>query len=402
MGIIELFDIYPNFIEKYKNNKNFAITYLNNCLLQQNVDIDKFIENLTKEKLNKQEIEHITEVLITHDPYIIKMIDNPTRALCIKAILKNPYTIKIIPQDTFLTKLAMSKEIATYTLINNKFKTYEYYMKYKNEEVTLKQILIKIKEYDKIPEDILFILKMNLVVGIEIEFSTNKDIFELYLLLKKFVNIKISSSGINKGNQWLLSKENSKFNTYEISSKKLSLNNKTDILELYKVCTALEVLEKFSRIKRIPEYCGLHIHVEKKNYDSIIKDINNYLYLQPVLYKLVAIERRYNPFCIPLTQMIKNNMENYKKINSMTYTELKKNKYYSINPYAYFYNHTLEFRQHESIFNFTSIVHWIHILQSIMTLKKLNRQVLFLDSFYKIANINKKVRTYYTNKYINK
>ena len=390
--------VADNFVQKYKHlNKNIAIDYLQQQIIEKNINCRLFTTHLKKAKIKID--NQIAKILTEYSPQAIKYINKPSRAICIKAILKDPSVIELVPQDAFLCNLAMNKEITTYPLIKDNLKTYSHYLKYENREKELKEILSEIANHRNLPKDVLFFNNDNFVFGVEFEFMTTKPIFELYLLLKEFVNIKIQSSKTNKGQQWVLTKESSDFNTYEISSKKLHSNN---LLELYKVCTVMTTLEKFSHIKILPNVCGLHIHIDcaKKKYKDLIKYVTNYFYLQPAINKLVATERKNNPFCKILTSSIIEHMSDFGKLEHTIYEKLQKNKNYTVNPYAYFYHKSIEFRQHESVFGFTDVVYWIHAIRAIMNIKNQNSYIFFLDNLYDILNLKKKINKHYTDKYI--
>lgn len=384
------------FIENHeKHGIKKAVIRLNGHLAtKERYDVAPFIKKL--EKANISITPNIAEVLINHNPQAITVIPNPSKKLYIKAILNTPAIISIIPQDSFLCKLAMNKDITTYPLIKEKFKTYEHCLIYGEREKELKKVLGKIKEARQPKIETLSELP---AFGIEMEFMTNKPIFEVYLLLKKYINISIGSEK-NEGSGWMLTKEDTRRDTlpvFEVSSKRLQPGNTLDIKGLYQVCMLLEILQKFSHITTNPECCGLHVHINQENCEEVAKHTNNYMYLQPALDKLFANKRRYNHFCMPVTNAV---LDDLKNLSEKTYIKFK-DKFYSINPYSYFYHGTVEFRQHEAIFEFVNIMHWLSIIQSIITLpKRKNNYILFLDDLYNILNVSKETQEYYTNKYV--
>lgn len=390
-------EMATKFIENYeKYGERKAIIRLNDHLTTKEThDVAPFIKKL--EGANISITTNIAEMLIEHNPQAIGSISDPSRKLCIKAILACPAVIDIISQDSFLCKLAMNKDITTYPLIKDRFRTYEHCLKYNKREQELKEVLGKIKEARQPKIETLSELP---AFGIEMEFMTNKPIFEVYLLLKKYINIKIGSEK-NKGVGWMLTKENTRKDTlsvFEVSSKKLQPDNTLDVKELYQTCMLLEILQRFSHVTTDSNCCGLHVHINMKgNYKEVIKHTSNYMYLQPALDKLFDNKRRYNHFCMPINNIVLDDLEN---LSEKTYKKFA-NKLYSVNPYSYFYHETLEFRQHESIFSFIDIMRWLSIIQSLITLSETkNSYVLFLDDLYNILNVSKEIQKHYTNKYV--
>jgi hypothetical protein len=385
------------FIENHeKYGEKQAVIRLDAHLTTKEVyDIAPFIKKL--KEANITITPNIAEMLINHNPQAVVDIPNPSRKLYIKAILAKPAIIAIIPQDSFLCKLAMNRDITTYPVINEKFKTYDHCLIYNKREKELRTVLGKIKEARQPKIETLSELP---AFGIEMEFMTNKPIFEVYLLLKKYINISIGSEK-NEGSGWMLTQEDTKRSTlsvFEVSSKRLQPDNTLDIKGLYQACMLLEILQKFSHVATNPDCCGLHVHINmQENYEEVIKHTSNYMYLQPALDKLFVSNRRYNHFCMPITDTV---LDDLKNSSEKIYKELE-NRFYSINPYSYFCHGTLEFRQHESVFKFMSIVHWLSIIQSLITLpERKNNYILFLDDLYNILNVSKETQEHYTNKYI--
>ena len=351
----------------------------------------------SKIKLN----DKIYQAFIDIRPTLIKHIPKPSQNLCIRAIISDPYVINLVPQNKFLCQLAMKKNILVYKHIRDEFHTYEYYMQYHKREQKQKEILSEISA-SKPPPNVSSILRPPFVFGVEIEFISHIPRAELYLLLKEFIDVKLDPINVST-DKWALKKETSNSNMCELSSGILDIEDISDMNDLYKVCNILTALQKFSRIKLDYTCCGLHIHVNAREleYADIIKTVSTYSRLQTTLDKLLVPERIINRFCMPVGNYhINSDMSNFTKLHNTPYTDLQGKKFYAINPYAYFYNSTIEFRQHESTFNFIDIIYWIHIIQSIISTKKLGHSVYFLKSLFNTLEIDKEVERYYTNKYL--
>jgi hypothetical protein len=328
-------------------------------------------------------------------------MSNPSQKLCIKAIIADPHIIKDVPQNKFLCRLAMKKNISVYNRIDEEFRTYEYYMQYHKQEQKQKEILSKINTH-KPSLGIVNIIKPPFIFGVEIEFVSDVPRVELYLLLKEFIDVELDPANTNV-DKWALKEENSSDDMCELSSGILDVGDKKDMADLHKVCNVLSVLQKFSRISLNYNYCGLHIHVDAREseYTDVVKQVATYSCLQTMLDKLLAPERIVNEFCMPADDhLIHSDMSDFTKLHNTPYVELRQDKFYSVNPYAYFYNDTVEFRQHESTFNFKDIIYWLHTIQSVMSVDKLDRHIYFLKPFFSILRLNQEAKKHYINKYL--
>ena len=399
-------DMVKEFTDAYYYHKDgvsedMAIRYIKALANKRNYyrDMDALVVGLEEAKVELS--DKIYQTFIDIRPQLIQYISDPPQKLCVRAIIADPHLIKSVPQNKFLCRLAMKKNISVYNKIDGEFRTYEYYMQYHKQEQKQKEILSKINTR-KPSLSIVNILKPPFIFGVEIEFVSDVPRIELYLLLKKFIDIELDPTNINV-DKWALKEENSSDDMCELSSGILDIEDKKDMADLHKVCNVLSVLQKFSRISLNYNYCGLHIHVDAREseYADVIKQVATYSLLQTMLDKLLAPERTVNEFCMPVDDhLIHDNMSNFTKLHNTPYVELREDKFYSVNPYAYFYNDTVEFRQHESTFNFKDIIYWLHTIQSIMYINKPDRHIYFLKPFFSLLRLNQEAKKHYINKYL--
>lgn len=209
------------------------------------------------------------------------------------------------------------------------------------------------------------VIKNDRLVGVELEAvgGNPKKLDKLYAF------IGISDDASLKGN-----------NPIEIQTPPASANLLEKIID-----NASDTL-KLSGYKT-NKSCGLHIHIDcsdfKNNGNKILRVLNTYYAVEPIILRMLPKSRRNNPYALPLTRWInpisleqlKNNKrvslnkvetEWYKTGDRRNIERCKKNKYdssryYGINLHALLSNGHIEIRYHHGTINKHKIKNWIKL-----------------------------------------
>jgi hypothetical protein len=186
----------------------------------------------------------------------------------------------------------------------------------------------------------------------------------------KFVN------GINEGG-------------FEINSFKGS-----GVKDLIEICNTISNLKKIKT--KTNKNCGFHIHVEVDDFDSNLIGVllNNWIYIEDMMFSCVPIRRRYNKFCekIGYENVIKKNTlktaddfwDFYKPkstalTNSTRRRSLNINNFYRSISLKRFNRKTIEFRFMESTLCGKNIKNWSRMLINFVEFCK-KRNKLFLGT----------------------
>ena len=390
-------DVEQLFLEK---NSIVIPTEVMNKILVHNF---KFIRhfNIVKQLEIVKNIEIFTKV---KDVAYIKQPTNEIEKLILISIYKciinkKPSVIKCIKHSLLTMEIcnyAFNIDSTIFPFIPNEYKTFEQALWYNKKIINLRLLFQKIRTFK--PK--FNCLTSDLLIdgfGVELEFITSKN--ELVeLLLKDALNIKLNrEEGVSIKNMsiWYIEKDSTTYDMYEIISKKIS--NIEDLNLLLKLVKCLQILE-FEKIITLTNQCGFHIHrnAKKYSYEKVQKIEEMYINNSNIIYKLLNNSRRDNRYC----KMQKCSSLSEEELDNKTVTTLKNHKFSAVNTNAYFYNNTIEFRQHEATNSAKEILAWIEFTGKLLLHYKNVHKNIFMHSLFNQIKMANKTKLFYYKKYL--
>jgi hypothetical protein len=161
------------------------------------------------------------------------------------------------------------------------------------------------------------------------------------------------------------------------------------------------ISEVFNRIgAKVDKTCGVHVHHEiddlnAENVKNIYKLYNKHIEtIDGIMPKSRRSESR-NGYCKPLDATLINRIENATSIQEIQ--SIAWDRYYTINFTSYVKYGTVEFRQHSGSYDYTKIMNWIRITQSLVATAKEKKTVKPLsEKANKTVTFNKEIGIYHT------
>lgn len=152
--------------------------------------------------------------------------------------------------------------------------------------------------------------------------------------------------------------------------------------------------------------CGLHIHLDTKDYQGETEKIKRlmlfYLMIEPLLFSYLPFSRRKNRYCLPLSQFYHEQeireADNITDIEKMWYREQSQERienrkkyrydntrYAGVNLHSLLSNNHLEIRHHSGTIDYTKIINWIRL--HVRVLDKISKDEIPLDEIINLKNI---------------
>ena len=151
--------------------------------------------------------------------------------------------------------------------------------------------------------------------------------------------------------------------------------------QIKEICAALQ-----SQKSSIDKSCGLHVHVNAKdfNYYDLRKLAYLYAKVEDALFSVVAPSRKQSRFCYPCGDKYVHDLDrhtvpkdNENKIQENVYgrkvnvSQIKRNKYEqarynALNIHSWFYRGSIECRMHQGTVNATRIINWAMLWAAIL------------------------------------
>lgn len=152
--------------------------------------------------------------------------------------------------------------------------------------------------------------------------------------------------------------------------------------------------------------CGLHIHLDAKDYQGETEKIKRlmlfYLIVEPLLLSYLPFSRRKNRFCLPLSQFYHEQeireANDITDIEKMWYREQSQEqienrkkyrydntRYAGVNLHSLLSNNHLEIRHHSGTIDYTKIINWIKL--HVRILDKISKDEIPLDEIINLKNI---------------
>lgn len=345
----------------------------------------------------------MAETAIGAEPDLLRGIVDQWPELCKIAVKKYPASLKYVNRQTKdLCSIAMSANPSVYKLLLREFKTHEYLVAYSKEASNLSEVLNNIKNTTSGTTHTI-----DKSFGVEIEFVLKCDIDEVFYPLKEVVGIDIDLSEgyddqiIPDNTVWRLHRDTTARDVYEVNSCILT-DRSMD--QLYKVMSVLSVLHKFGRIS-IDKRCGFHVHIDvsKLSFADVVRVVMFYRNNISVIQKLLSNSRSGNKYCaIPTSACLYDWLMAEHDLNRLPTRDIKKDRYYVVNPMSYFYYNTVEFRQHEATLHFNDVKHWIYLLSVIIDNRRSKQRCLFIDGFFDALDLPQDMRSFYKKKFLSK
>jgi Putative amidoligase enzyme len=205
------------------------------------------------------------------------------------------------------------------------------------------------------------------------------------------------------------------------------------VKQVKKICKTLA-----SSHAKVDNSCGLHVHVDARdlNYHDMLRLINLYIVIEPILFSMVPKRRRNTHYCKPCAGTYTDAFNKYKNVygNNLGFRTIKemvinaiyndfnsKNRrghkytparYVALNLHSWFYRGTIEFRLFEGSIDPNEIINlgmlWANIIDFIVgTTDDEVRNIIYsvknkkgaLNAMMNMAGKNKQIKSFIADRY---
>lgn len=326
----------------YINSNNYSL-FFETFKNQMSADIAYYIYNFILNNEIKYNNTFLLKRLITKDEYLKLILSN-----------FNKLYIKLSQEEKNI--------VFCYLKINNKsFLIEKNFIKTDFNEFLLMEY--EVEQYN--PETLDIKHKSERAIGIELEFYSNKKIYDIASDNKLETLINIDDISENLNDKWILKEDGSikcldTQSQIEIVSPKI-YNSQKEVHYLF----LKNLLEKEKNNFMINESCGLHIHVDISDISNLDEEFQNlfkkeFLNYQELIYKKCAENRQDNPYCP------KYIVDHKGFIHEKAYAHKVSQKRAGLNAFTAY--KTVEFRMKESTNDYNEIIEWIDFCKNIVEL----------------------------------
>lgn len=143
---------------------------------------------------------------------------------------------------------------------------------------------------------------------------------------------------------------------------------------------------------------GLHVHVGADHLtgEQYVNVFKNYKALESVIDGFMARSRRGNDSC--WCKSLAHFDYQYCRNQHDVYNEMNGDRYYKVNPVAFYRHHTIEFRQHQGTTDFKKISAWVNFCVKLVAWSENNVLTSPVESINDVPFLTKTEKAYFTRR----